>query len=142
MAIKFIHLLIKLIIFNIIFIKTLSAEDTKIDFEDGSSYVGGIIDGMMEGKGIFTSSKNTDNQILKYEGDFKNGKFDGKGILVFHNGDLYDGGFSLGLMHGKGILTYKNGSKYEIYFDDTEIDIEIKNEFINTKIKYNSINYV
>ena len=36
-----------------------------IDFEDGSSYVGGVVDGMMEGKGIFTSSNNTDNQILE-----------------------------------------------------------------------------
>ena len=75
MALKYIHLFIKLIIFNIIFIKILSAQDVTIDFEDGSSYVGGVIDGMMEGKGIFTSSNNTDNQILKYEGDFKNGKF-------------------------------------------------------------------
>ena len=55
MSLKLIHLLIKLIILNIIFIKTLSAEDITIDFEDGSNYVGGVIDGMMEGKGIFLS---------------------------------------------------------------------------------------
>ena len=73
MTLKIIHLLI---ILNIIFFNSLYAEDTTINFEDGSSYVGKVVEGMMEGKGVFTSSNNSNNQILKYDGDFKKGKFE------------------------------------------------------------------
>src|SRR6056300_1347735 len=113
MILKYIYLII---IFNIIIAKSLIAEDTIINFEDGSSYKGGVVDGVMEGRGVFLSSERTNNTILKYEGDFKDGKFHGTGTLEFNNGDLYNGGFALGLMHGKGTLKYQNGSIYEGLF--------------------------
>lgn len=72
----------------------------------------------------------------KYVGDFKNGRFDGKGILyfpegheyrghwvdqvregegrlIFSNGDDYRGQFKQNKMDGFGIMQYSNGSRYE-----------------------------
>ena len=116
MIIKTLFLFLYISIFNIFIIKPILAEETSINFEDGSTYKGEILEGKMEGKGAFVSAKNQDNQILKYNGDFKNGKFDGVGILKFYNGDNYNGDFFEGVMHGKGKLEYKNGSVYEGLF--------------------------
>ena len=45
-------------------------------------YVGQVVNGLREGKGIeYYSSGN------RYEGDFRNGKPEGKGIYYFHFGD-------------------------------------------------------
>jgi len=37
-----------------------------------------------------------------YDGAFNEGRFHGKGKLVWRNGDMYEGEFKEGLMHGKG----------------------------------------
>ena len=111
MFIKTLFFIFHIIIFNSYFVNLLLAEETFINFEDGSSYQGEVFDGQMEGKGIFISSANIDGQKLTYDGDFKKGKFEGKGTLEFYNGDSYSGDFIRGLMHGRGILKYKNGLK-------------------------------
>ena len=49
----------------------------------------------------------------KYEGEIKNGKKEGKGILYYNNGDKYDGFFKDDKREINGILYYKNGNKYE-----------------------------
>ena len=49
----------------------------------------------------------------KYEGDFKNDKIDGKGILYYNNGNKYEGNWKNDKKEGKGILYYNNGNKYE-----------------------------
>ena len=116
MFIKKFFLLLYIAIFNIFIIKSILAEETIINFEDGSSYNGEVFEGKMDGKGFFVSAKNQNNQILKYNGDFKKGKFDGVGTLEFYNGDIYNGDFFEGVMHGKGTLKYKNGSVYEGLF--------------------------
>ena len=59
------------------------------------------------GKGLFTAKKNTSSSKthgLKYEGEYKNGLRDGKGLLIKFNGDIYEGDFKNNLPHGKGIL--------------------------------------
>lgn len=38
----------------------------------------------------------------RYNGEYKNGKPDGKGIYTWANGSYYDGEFKNGLKHGKG----------------------------------------
>ena len=38
----------------------------------------------------------------KYEGQFINGKRQGKGKYIYKNGDIYEGDFNQGLKEGKG----------------------------------------
>jgi hypothetical protein len=41
----------------------------------------------------------------KYAGEFKNGKFDGKGTLTWKDGDQYVGEFKAGVRDGTGTVT-------------------------------------
>ena len=47
-----------------------------------------------------------------YEGEYKNGKFDGKGSFTFSDGRRYEGQFKNGEKHGKGTFTFPDGRKY------------------------------
>ena len=47
-----------------------------------------------------------------YEGEYKNGKFDGKGSFTFSDGRRYEGQFQNGEKHGKGTFTFPDGRKY------------------------------
>ena len=53
-----------------------------------------------------------DNGKSIYEGEFLNGKFDGKGTLLNSNGDIYEGYFKNGLKEGEGLLLFSEGDKY------------------------------
>lgn len=53
-----------------------------------------------------------------YEGEFRNGLFNGKGTLTSRNGDRYEGEFKDGLMDGRGVYVSKNGDRYEGEFKD------------------------
>ena len=65
MIIKTLFLFLYISIFNIFIIKSILAEETSINFEDGSTYKGEILEGKMEGKGTFVSAKNQNNQKIK-----------------------------------------------------------------------------
>ena len=71
-------------------------------------YVGQVINGKQEGKGI-----RYWNDGNRYEGDFKNGMAEGKGIYYFNNGNRYEGDFKNGKFEGKGIYYSNNGDRYE-----------------------------
>ena len=47
---------------------------------------------------------------VEYEGDFKEGKYDGEGKYIYENGDYYIGQFKDGLYNGKGKEYDKNGN--------------------------------
>ena len=47
-----------------------------------------------------------------YEGDWKNGLFEGKGIYYYINGDRYEGDFKNDKREGKGIYYYNSGYIY------------------------------
>ena len=47
-----------------------------------------------------------------YEGEYKNGKFDGKGSFTFSDGRRYEGQFKNGEKHGKGTFIFPDGRKY------------------------------
>jgi hypothetical protein len=49
----------------------------------------------------------------RYVGYFKNGKFEGKGIMHYANGGIYKGEFRANLRHGKGIYVWSDKSRYE-----------------------------
>ena len=46
------------------------------------------------------------NLTIKYEGDFANGKREGKGKYITKDGEYYIGEWLNDLKHGKGILYY------------------------------------
>ena len=71
------------IIFNLEGIKITK----EIKYNDGK-YVGQVVNGKAEGKGIRYWDDGE-----RYEGDFKNGKIEGKGIYYYNNGDRYEGNF-------------------------------------------------
>ena len=57
-----------------------------------------------------------DDTDFSYAGDFRNGKFEGRGILEFtgekYQGDHYQGEFKSGLKHGFGVYFFSNAEKY------------------------------
>ena len=75
----------------------------EIKYDDGR-YVGQIVNGKKEGKGIYYW-----NDGDRYEGDFKNDKFEGKGIYYYKNGDREMGDWKDDKDIGKHVKLYKNG---------------------------------
>lgn len=49
----------------------------------------------------------------KYIGNFKNGRFEGKGIMAYQSGGTYNGGFKNNLRHGDGRFLWSDKSEYE-----------------------------
>ena len=79
-------------------------------------YKGEFKNGKYDGKGILYDFKDEDNYKI-YEGEFKNGKYDGKGIYYMKNIIIYQGQFKDGKFHGKGVKynDKEYGSHYIIY---------------------------
>ena len=71
-------------------------------------YVGQVVNGLPEGKGIEYYPNGE-----RYEGDFRNGKREGKGIYYFNNGNRYEGDFRNDNREGKGIMYWNDGDRYE-----------------------------
>lgn len=80
----------------------------RIDYSNGSWYVGQFKDGMMEGQGELQHVDGT-----HYIGQFRAGDFDGQGTLTYSDGTTYEGGFKAGDMDGIGHLKQKNGDDYQ-----------------------------
>ena len=71
---------------------------------------------MRHGKGVLYH-----NNKKIYDGEFKNGKYDGNGILYFENDYYYVGEFKNDLMEGDGIVYDKNGKEnYKGKFSNNE----------------------
>lgn len=74
---------------------------------NGDKYEGQMLHEQMHGRGIFTCA-----QGYVYTGEFRNGKPNGLGKLVYDNGDKYEGSFLNDMLHGQGIYSYANGDCY------------------------------
>ena len=61
--------------------------------------------------GIFINT-NKGYEGDKYEGEFKNGKFNGKGTHTWADGGKFEGYFKNHKRHGEGIHTWNDGGKY------------------------------
>lgn len=59
----------------------------------------------------------------RYEGEWKDNRFDGVGILVLPTGLSYQGEFREGLKNGKGTLNYADSSSYVGEFKDDLVRI-------------------
>lgn len=49
----------------------------------------------------------------RYEGEWVDGKMQGRGTYQYSDGSVYDGGWVGGKMQGKGVFVYPNGNRYE-----------------------------
>lgn len=68
----------------------------------------GCVDGnCWDGIGTYTYPSGA-----RYSGQFRNGKINGQGTLLFTTGDVYSGGWIDFFREGEGRLTYKNGNEY------------------------------
>ena len=52
--------------------------------------------------------------MVKDEGDWVNGKREGKGINYWKNGEKYEGEWKYDKREGKGIMYMKNGDRYDV----------------------------
>lgn len=75
-------------------------------------YEGEFKEGKYDGKGKAYWGVDDDNkEILNYEGEFKEGKYEGNGTLYFDNGSVkYKGNFKKGDYSGKGTLYDEQGN--------------------------------
>ena len=71
-------------------------------------YEGEYLNGKREGKGIYKYNNGD-----KYEGEYKNDLKDGNGKYIYKNGDIYTGEYKNGLFDGKGKYEYADGDSYE-----------------------------
>ena len=86
------------------------------------AWTGECVDGYASGKGVMRWILAGKPTAKKYEGEMKKGHFDGKGTLVFTNGDTYDGDFKEGERTGKGKMTWFNRNTYEGEWKDGLMD--------------------
>ena len=86
---------------------------------NGDYYEGEFLNGKKEGKGkkIYANGNEYKNCNI-YEGNWKNGKENGEGIFKFNNGNIYEGEFREGGIYGRGILTMKNGEIFRGIFNN------------------------
>ena len=76
----------------------------EIKYNNGSRYIGQVVNGLKEGKGIYYW-----NDGERYEGEWRNDKKEGKGITYFSYGDRRMGDFLVGKEIGKHVRLTKNG---------------------------------
>jgi len=94
-----------------------SLNSEKIKFNDGKYYIGEVSNDKMHGKGILYYKDGK----IEYDGNFINGKREGKGKYIWEDGSYYIGQWSNNNMNGKGTAYNK---------DDT---IQYEGDFVNGK---------
>ena len=91
-------------------------------------------DGKKHGQGILNWSNGN-----KYEGEWKSGKKHGQGTYTWTNGDRYVGEFKDGLQNGQGTFSWSDGEKYVGEYKD-EIEWNGTQYFKNGNIRYKYVN--
>ena len=85
--------------------------------KEGKELVGLFKDGkVVKGQSIMYYDEPDNDQMhftIKYEGDYKNGKRDGKAIFTLDNGDRYEGEFQKDRFWGYGKYIWSDGDVYE-----------------------------
>ncbi len=84
--------------------------------KNGDSYQIIFVDGKMK-YGTYKSP----NGVI-YKGEWRDGKANGEGTLIYPNGDVYIGHFVDNLPNGKGTYKYKNGDIYIGYWKNNKRD--------------------
>jgi len=73
-----------------------------------AKYEGEMKEGKEHGRGVLVYADSA-----RYEGDWKDGKWHGHGVRVFANGDRYEGDWKDGKRTGRGVYEFANGDKCE-----------------------------
>ena len=85
----------------------LNGKGIKFQIEKNKLYKGDFINNIKEGYGI------EESEGTKYEGEFSKDKKNGKGKILFKNGDIYEGNFENNKFNGEGHYIWKkNGHEY------------------------------
>lgn len=82
--------------------------DGLVQLPDGAVFKGGYKNGLFNGKGQLVWSNGD-----RYQGEFKNGLKNGVGKEVLASGVTYEGKYVNGYWQGKGKVKFKNGGSYE-----------------------------
>ena len=82
-------------------------------YKNGDRFEGEFRDGEENGRGIYTHANGN-----RYEGEYRDGKRNGRGIYTFADGDRYEGEFRDGTQNGGGIHTFANGKRISGYWAD------------------------
>ena len=88
-------------------------ETGRLTYEDGSTYEGGIKNGVPHGHGTAVWANGT-----TYTGEFMDGEAQGQGTTVWSNGDTYTGELKDGNLHGQGTFVRTDGTTYTGEFKD------------------------
>jgi eukaryotic-like serine/threonine-protein kinase len=86
-------------------------EDTRtgkgtVVLKSGNIYYGDVENATFTGCGKLQYDGNT----YYYIGQFRKGNYEGRGKLIYANGNQYDGEFKTNQLHGQGICRFKDGS--------------------------------
>jgi hypothetical protein len=77
----------------------------EIDFEDGSRYVGDVVNGVAHGRG-----KRVWPDGRRYDGDWHYGDRQGQGVFTWPGGATYRGRWHEDRWHGEGTYTKPDGA--------------------------------
>jgi hypothetical protein len=81
------------------------------------SWSGACANGVAQGQGILQwSTDGVPGQ--RFEGAFRDGKENGRGVLSFTDGSRYEGEYSDGTFNGRGVYAYADGGRYEGEYRD------------------------
>ena len=88
---------------------------------EGTVYIGYWDKGFQFVRGKVFDKK--DNKLI-FEGEYKKGLKDGKGVYNYRGGEKYDGMFVNGLKEGKGVFTWSDGLRWDGTFKNDELNGE------------------
>lgn len=113
----------------------------EVSFPDNSRYNGEFMAGKMHGKGVFQWRNAQPGRCdEKYDGDYQYGKKHGNGKFTFSSGNVYDGQWVNGKREGRGILVDKHGAEISngVWFKGKILDS--KQEDLNLNMEEHIIN--
>ena len=78
------------------------------EWKNGSKYQGQFLNGLFHGKGVYNWSNKK-----SYNGNWLNGRMNGKGKFTYQDGSYYEGEFVNGKKSGYGVYKWGNDKYYE-----------------------------